>query len=363
MAVGLDEHHLKPAVGAPVVERRLRPEHEHRGRQAVGHGAVLAHDRHGQEAVIHRPPGLGGEDVVVFLPTLGEKALVAAGGDDGRLANGEIAEIAAGVVRILHGDIPVASVRLFAERLHVAAEGHHAARDAGGAHGLNGIVRRAALGHGAEAQRHVCRHGHEIICAVVRARELHLAHVHAREQTLDLRVRRDAVVLVDEAPELAQGVGRQVERAVRALGHGLRRAQHLGDLLVDDDGAAHGVIDLVGLAALVFRVEQRVHAVDDADGGADAVVRLLTVGGQIHDGVHGEDLLRGAFCLAAGAQRQHERAAQQQREQAGVQTFMVHRGRVLPIQVSCDQYSISAAKWEQKILLYISTGLCYNISC
>ena len=300
---------------------------------------------------------------MVFLPALGEKALVAAGGDDGRLAHGEIAEIAAGVVRILHGDVPVAAVRFLAERLHVAAEGHHAARDAGGAHGLNGVVRRAALGDGAETQRHVCRHGHERICAVVRARELYLAHVHAREQTLDLRVRRDAVVLVDEAPELAQGVGRQVERTIRALGHGLRRAQHFSDLLVDDDGAAHGVVDLMGLAALVFRVEQRVHTVDDADGGTDAVVCFLAVGGQVHDGVHGEDLLCGTFCLAAGAQRQHERAAQQQREQAGMQTFMVHRGCVLPIQVSFCQYSISAAKWEQKILLYISTGLCYNISC
>ena len=123
------------------------------------------------------------------------------------------------------------------------------------------------------------------------------------------------------------------------------------------------MVDLIGLAALVFRVEQRVHTVDDADGGTDAVVCFLAVGGQVHDGVHGEDLLCGAFCLAAGAQRQHERAAQQQREQAGMQTFMVHRGCVLPIQVSFCQYSISAAKWEQKILLYILPGLCYNISC
>ena len=123
------------------------------------------------------------------------------------------------------------------------------------------------------------------------------------------------------------------------------------------------MVDLIGLTALVFRVEQRVHAVDDADGGVDAVVGLLAVGGQVHDGVHGKDLLRGAFFLAAGAQRQHERAAQQQREQAGMQAFMVHRGCVLPIQVSCDQYSISAVKWEQKILLYILSGLCYNISC
>ena len=301
--------------------------------------------------------------MVVFLPAFGEKALVAAGGDDGRLTHGEVAEIAAGIVRVLHGDVPVAAVRLFAECLHVAAEGHYTARDAGGAHGLNGIVRCAALGHGAEAQRHVCRHGHEIIRTVVCGGELDLAHVHAWEQTLDLRVRRDAVVLVDEAPELAQGVGRQVERAVRALVYRLRRAQHLGDLFVDDDGAAHGVVDLIGLAALVFRVEQRVHAVDDADGGVDAVVGLLAVGGQVHDGVHGKDLLRGAFFLAAGAQRQHERAAQQQREEAGMQTFMVHRGCVLPIQVSFCQYSISAAKWEQKILLYILPGLCYNISC
>ena len=94
------------------------------------------------------------------------------------------------------------------------------------------------------------------------------------------------------------------------------------------------MVDLIGLAVLVFRVEELIHAVDDADGGVDAVVSLFAVGGQIHDGVHGKDLLRGAFRLAAGAQRQHERAAQQQREQAGVQMCMLHRGCVLPIQVA-----------------------------
>ena len=272
--------------------------------------------------------------MVILLPALGEIALIAAGGDDRRLAHGEIAKIAAGVVRVLNGDVPVAAVRLFAERLHVAAEGHDAARDAGGAHRLNGIVRGTALGHCAEAQRHVCRHGDKGVRAVVRCGQLHLAHIHAGEQTLDLRIRRHAVVLVDEAPELAQRISRQIERTVCALVHGLRRAQHLGDLLVDHDGRAHGVVDLIGLAALVFRVEQRVHAVDDADGGVDAVIGLFAVGGQIHDSVHGKDLLRGAFCLAAGAQRQHQRAAQQQREQTGVQMCMLHRGCVLPIQVA-----------------------------
>ena len=44
-----DQDHLKAAVLPPVVERLVLAEHIHRGREAVGHRAVLAEDGDGGE--------------------------------------------------------------------------------------------------------------------------------------------------------------------------------------------------------------------------------------------------------------------------------------------------------------------------
>ena len=325
LVVGVDEHHVKPAVLPPVAEGLALTQYEHRGRQAVGQRPVLADDGDGLEGVVDGPAGLGVDEVVIGLAVLDEEALVGAGGDHGGLAHGEDADKARGVVRILHGDVPVRPVRLETEGLDVTAEGDDAARHADVAHGADGVVGGAALGHRAEADLRPGGEGHGVGAGAREAGQRHLVVGAADEILPQLFIRGHVVAAAVEAPALDNGVDGQVERAAGLLVDRVGGREHVRHLAGNGDVAAVCVVDGVGGAGLNVGVEHVVHGEDDALRRVEAALGVLAVGRERHDRVHGEDLPLAHLRLAAGRKSQCHGKAEQQEQHSFQGGDMFHR--------------------------------------
>ena len=320
LVVGVDEHHVKApvlrAVLPPVAEGLALPQDEHGGGEAVGGGAVGADDGHGFEGIVHGSAGLGVDEVVVGLAVLDKEALIGAGGDHGSLAEGEDADIACGVVRVLHGHVPERAVRLSPEGLDVAAQGDDAACDADVAHGADRVFGGAALRHGAEADGGAGGEGHGVGPGAREAREGHLIEGPAREIEPQLLIRRHVIAPAVKAPALDHGVDGEVQGAAALFVDVVGGGEHGRHLARDGDVAPLGVVDGVGGAGLDIGVEHIVHGLDDALGGGEPALGISAVGREGHDGVHGKDLPLGHFGLPAGRQGQEHHKAKAHGKQA-----------------------------------------------
>ena len=92
--------------------------------------------------------------------------------------------------------------------------------------------------------------------------------------------------------------------------YGIGGGQHIGHLSGDGNVSAVGVIDGIGRAGRQFRVQQRLHGVNNAGSGVDAFLRLLAVRGQRHDRIHCENLTLTHLRLPARGERQKQHQAQ-----------------------------------------------------
>ena len=92
--------------------------------------------------------------MVVAHPVLLEIALVAAGGGEGHVSQGEDAQVAAGVPGVLHRHPPGGAVLLGADDRDVAAQIQHGGGPSRIPDGRLGLPGRKALGHGAQIHLH-----------------------------------------------------------------------------------------------------------------------------------------------------------------------------------------------------------------
>ena len=248
--------------------------------------------------------------VVGVAPCVGEKALITAACDNCRLTHRHNAEIACGVVRVLHGNVPVRAVRLQAEGLHIAAERDDAACHTGLTHGLNGVVSRTALCHSGKAQLTGRRDGNRERAGGRELRQHKLIEAEAGQILRNLSVCRHVIFPVKKAPALIQRINRQIQRALALLIDGVRGAEHVRNLPGDNGASAVRVVYGVYSACGKLRVKRGVHRENDALRGIEPLRCFLAVGGQGHNGVHGVNLALGQLGLTAGGEGQNHSGTQ-----------------------------------------------------
>ena len=247
-------------------------------------------------------------------------ALVAAGGDDARVADGQNAEVCIRILRILKADLPVAAVRLGADGGNVAAQREDRGADACVRQELPELPGGVALGDAAEIE--LCA-GLQGDAAAVHADAGCAGHGKKRAQLLRVR---DAVSSAGKAPCEAQGIERRVICAAGRLGKIERRLHQRGGLGADGQLSCAVAAGKLCLGRLTGK--KPLQPVDLFFRRLQGIVRTGAVGRGLHDSVHGEKFARAAGVCAAG-QQQERQAENKKKLEMFHRKMVVQSGAVL----------------------------------
>ena len=213
--------------------------------------------------------------MAIALAVLLEIALIAAGGRDDLVAQGDGGKVAAGALGIADADLPVGAVRLGSDSRDSAAEVEDRGLDLVFGEDLLCPVGGVALGDSAEVELHLLGN----IRPVEIERDLRVIDV--LQQLVDRRLVGDTEIAADEAPFLDQRINRGVKRTVRALTDLESAFEHLENVLVLDKA---GLIQLADLAVRVVGVKERFqpqYFILNRFGGFFVAVKR-----DLHEGVH-----------------------------------------------------------------------------
>ena len=259
----------------------------------------------------------------------GEIPLIAAGGDGEGVGQGEHRGIAL-LLRVLHRHAPGLASWLCAPGVYVAPQAHQGAVYPVLGENIRQPVGGVALGDAAQV------HGAALIQGDAGALQGHVLRPHQGEQSVDLRLLRHPGAVGGDAPKgHKRGNG-----GVKGPAGSLTESQGGGDQvrrLLGHIGAALGVQD-IDFASLPGPGQGPVQAVQLLTAGGQGLRSLVSVGGQGHIGVHGEQaqLFRLRLDAAAGK-------AQQKRRQHGA-AYTLHSSR-LPSRARISVASSANSRW------------------